>query len=118
MEISISTPGKYVLAVSGGVDSMTLLHLLSKKPVVELVVAHFDHGIRPDSTEDERLVAETAQEYNLPLEVGHGKLDAGASEKNAREARYQFLESVAKKHTAKGVITAHHQDDLIGTIFT
>jgi len=133
MEIGI-TQGKYVLAVSGGVDSMTLLDLLAKqaksqKPKakssdiqlsangLQLVVAHFNHGIRPDSAEDEKLVAETALKYKLPLEVGHGKLGAGASEETARAARYKFFESVAKKHKAKGVITAHHQDDLIETAF-
>jgi tRNA(Ile)-lysidine synthase len=42
-------PGKYILAVSGGVDSMVLLDLLSKKPDIELIVAHFDHGIRPNT---------------------------------------------------------------------
>lgn len=131
MKINIPQ-GKYVLAVSGGVDSMTLLDLLVKqaknqKPKVksssvqlsanslQLVVAHFNHGIRPDSQEDEKLVTKTAQDYKLPLYIGHGKLGAGASEEQAREARYQFLESVAKKHKARGIITAHHQDDLIET---
>ena len=116
MEIDIPQ-GKYVLAVSGGVDSMVLLDLLAKKSVAELVVAHFNHGIRPDSAEDEKLVTEAAQGYNLPLEVGYGNLGPGASEEQARTARYNFLESVAKKHKANGVITAHHQDDLIETAF-
>ena len=42
-------PDKYVVAVSGGVDSMVLLNMLSNLPGVDLVVAHYDHGIRPDS---------------------------------------------------------------------
>ena len=53
MDISVS-PGKYVVAVSGGVDSMVLLDLLSKQPGVKLVVAHLDHGIRTDSAQDRR----------------------------------------------------------------
>lgn len=108
---------------------MVLLDLLTKQAnslqlrakasmsAVELVVAHFNHGIRPDSAKDEKLVAKAAQEYNLPLEVGHGKLGAAASEEQARTARYIFLKSVAKKHKAKGIITAHHRDDLIETAF-
>lgn len=94
---------------------MTLLDLLSKKRDIELVVAHFNHGIRADSAEDEKLVTQVAKKYGLPVEVGHGKLGSEASEEQARAARYSFLESVAKKHEPKGIITAHHQDDLIET---
>jgi tRNA(Ile)-lysidine synthase len=109
--------GKYVLAVSGGVDSMTLLDLLAQKAGVNVIVAHFNHGVRADAAEDEQLVARAAQEYNLPLEVGYGKLGTLASEEDARDTRYGFLESVSKKTQAMGIITAHHQDDLIETAF-
>jgi tRNA(Ile)-lysidine synthase TilS/MesJ len=62
--MNIKVPaGKYVLAVSGGVDSMALLDLLSKTPGVELIIAHFNHGIRPDSDEDEKLTAKAAAAY-------------------------------------------------------
>lgn len=134
MKIGIFTPGKYILAVSGGVDSVTLLHLLTQQmkntvsqfPTLnaptqdrglELVVAHFNHGIRSDSVEDEKLVTEAAHRYNLLIEIGYGKLGAKVSEEKARQARYEFLESVSKKHKAKGIIMAHHQDDLIETVF-
>ena len=109
--------GCYVLAVSGGVDSMTLLDILAKKPGFELVVAHFNHGIRVDSAKDEQLVRKTAQKYGLVFEVGHGRLGKNTSEETARQARYEFLDAVKKKHKAKAVITAHHQDDLIETAF-
>lgn len=114
MKIDIKT-GKYVLATSGGVDSMVLLELLGEIPGVELVVTHFNHGIRPDSGLDEKLVATVAQKKGLELEVGHGHLGKDASEAEARSARYEFLESVKLKHGAKSIITAHHQDDLIET---
>lgn len=107
--------GKYVLAVSGGVDSMVLLHVLNRKPDTKLVVAHFNHGIRRDSGKDEALVSKTAKKYRLEIEIGQGKLGDGASEETARNARYNFLEDVRKKHRAKAIITAHHQDDLIET---
>jgi tRNA(Ile)-lysidine synthase len=116
MEIEIK-PGKYILAVSGGVDSMVLLDLLAKKPDIELIVAHFNHGIRDESPEDEKLVAQKAQELGLALEVGYGRLGNYASEEAAREARYRFLQAVRLKHNAGMVITAHHQDDLIETAF-
>ena len=96
---------------------MVLLNLLAKNTGIELIVAHFNHGIRPDSLEDEKLVAKAALKYNLPFEAGHGNLGPGVSEEQARTARYNFLESVVKEHKAKGIITAHHQDDLIETAF-
>ncbi|MBX4191069.1 tRNA lysidine(34) synthetase TilS [Candidatus Saccharibacteria bacterium] len=108
-------PGKYVLAVSGGVDSMVLLDLLAKKPGIELVVAHFNHGIRPESVEDEELVRQKAKELGLAFEVGYGRLGGGASEEAARKARYKFLNDVQQKHQTQAIITAHHQDDLIET---
>ena len=129
--------GKYVVAVSGGVDSMVLLDMLAKQVTgdrlrvtdekkknsnlqpltsnLELVVAHFNHGIRPDSAKDEELVCLAAKRYQLPLETGQGKLGPAASEEQAREARYRFLNQVKEKHQADAVITAHHQDDLIET---
>lgn len=114
MEIKVPA-GKYVLAVSGGVDSMVLLDLLSNLSGVDLVVAHFNHGIRPEAAKDEALVAHAAGKYGLPAELGRARLGAGASEDTARQARYRFLEAVQKKHSAVRIITAHHQDDLIET---
>jgi tRNA(Ile)-lysidine synthase len=108
-------PGLYVLAVSGGVDSMALLDVLSKQPAVNLTLAHFNHGIRPEADKDEKLVVSAAKRYGLPLEVGYGRLGPKASEATARNARYRFLDSVRQKHGAEAVITAHHRDDLVET---
>jgi tRNA(Ile)-lysidine synthase len=110
-------PGKYVLAVSGGVDSMVLLDILRQNPRVELVVAHFNHGIRSDSKDDETIVVNKAKEYGLAIEVGQGKLGLNTSEENARDKRYAFLKNVKQKNQADKIITAHHQDDLIETAF-
>lgn len=107
--------GRYVVAVSGGVDSVVLLDVLSKQPDLSLVVAHFDHGIRGDSAEARKFVASLATNYGLVFEYGEGRLGSGASEATAREARYSFLQKVKEKHNAKAIITAHHQDDLIET---
>jgi len=114
MKIKVPS-GKYILAVSGGVDSMVLLDLLSKLPEVELIIAHFDHGIRSDSAEDEALVERAADSYDLEFETRRGNLGAGASEDEARQARYVFLRDLQKKYRAAKIITAHHQDDLIET---
>jgi tRNA(Ile)-lysidine synthase len=68
MEINI-LPGRYVLAVSGGVDSMALLHALKDVAGVELIVAHFDHGIRTDSGVDRQLVQDEAERRDLKFEL-------------------------------------------------
>jgi tRNA(Ile)-lysidine synthetase-like protein len=114
MKVRIS-PGKYVVAVSGGVDSMVLLDLLRQKPRLELVVAHFDHGIRPDSAHDRKLVQRIAKAYSLPFVHAEGKLGPKTSEALAREARYAFLRRVQAEQAAEAIITAHHQDDMLET---
>jgi len=116
MKLESVPPGKYVVAVSGGVDSMVLLDVLARQPGLSLVVAHFDHGIRPDSAKDQRLVAQAAQRYALPYIYEEGYLGPGASEAQARKARYDFLERAREQHDAQAIITAHHQDDLIETM--
>jgi tRNA(Ile)-lysidine synthase len=113
-------PGHYVVAVSGGVDSMVLLDMLTrlygdKTSGVKMTVAHFDHGIRDVSHLDRMLVHEVAQKHGLPFVYHEGNLGTGASEAAAREARYKFLRSVQKHSGAHSIITAHHMDDAIET---
>lgn len=122
------------MAVSGGVDSMVLLDMLAKQAKslklkakgkrksfqlpardFDLVVAHFNHGIRQDSRADEEFVRKTAEKYQLPFKAGYGKLGPGTSEEKARRSRYGFLNRVKQKNQADVIITAHHQDDLIET---
>lgn len=116
--------GRYVVAVSGGVDSVTLLHMLVEaaknrgdKPGGRFIVAHFDHGIRPDSAEDRQFVQGLARQYDLPFVYERAELGARASEATARTARYRFLRKVQDASGAAGIITAHHQDDVLETAF-
>lgn len=121
----------YIVAVSGGVDSVVLLDMLMRQEhetdnglalisalipqPSRLVVAHFDHGTREGSGRDAQFVQHLASTYGLQFELGTGQLGSGASEDMARKARYKFLRQCSKKYNAK-LITAHHQDDLIETI--
>ncbi len=114
MKIDVE-PGKYVVAVSGGVDSMVMLDLLKQQPGLELTVAHFDHGVRQDSAEDRRLVQEAARRYGLPFMHKEGNLGPDVSEAAARKARYDFLQDVQRQTGAAAIITAHHQDDVLET---
>lgn len=106
-----------MVAVSGGVDSMVLLHALvtNKSPDIKLVVAHFDHGIRHDSNIDRRLVQSVARQHGLPFVYEKGQLGEFASEATARVARYTFLHRVRDAAAARAIITAHHQDDVLET---
>ena len=123
---------KYVVAVSGGVDSVVLLDMLvndilpiSHSPYGEpttirrtanqLIVAHFDHGIREESHKDAEFVADLAKKYGWPFVSKREELGSDASEEKARDQRYAFLRSVAEKHGAK-LVTAHHADDVIESI--
>lgn len=110
----------YIVAVSGGLDSVTLLDMLAglqrRHPALKLVIAHVDHGIRGDSSLDAEHVKGLAERYGLPYEMTRLQLGSGASEEVAREARYAWLETVRAKYRAEGIITAHHQDDVLETI--
>lgn len=109
---------KFIVAVSGGVDSVVLLHkLVAKRPEdVRYVVAHYDHGMRLDSCKDKKFVEQIAKNLQLAFEAEEGKLGENASEALAREKRYEFLHQVKEKYQADRIITAHHQDDVLETM--
>lgn len=114
--MKIDVPGgKYVVAVSGGVDSVVLLDLLRMYPGVKLTVAHFDHGIRDDSHLDKAHVEALARRYRLPFVYDKGELGPGASEAEARQARYEFLKKVQAMVEADAIVTAHHENDVLET---
>ncbi len=106
---------KYIVAVSGGVDSVVLLDMMTKVTGHELIVAHFDHGIREDSTDDARFVAALADRYGLKYAGKREELGKNASEALARERRYSFLRELATHYDAR-IATAHHLDDLVETV--
>jgi tRNA(Ile)-lysidine synthase len=121
----IFAPGKVIVAVSGGVDSLALLHLLytrRERLQLALHVAHFDHGIRAESAEDAQFVAAFARTLDLPCTIGHEDVPALVSqtglgiEAAARQARYDFLVKVAQAEGASQIVTAHHRDDQTETV--
>jgi tRNA(Ile)-lysidine synthetase-like protein len=110
-------PGNYILAVSGGADSMVLLDVMAQAAVnrgYKLSVAHFDHGIRTKSAQDCQFVTAAALRYNLPVEFTSAHLGV-VSEATARSARHSWLEQIRLSHSAQAILTAHHQDDLLET---
>jgi len=102
-----------ILSISGGIDSVSLLHMMHRDPTV--IVAHFNHGIRENSDTDETFVQKLAKTYQLPFVSGRENLGPNCSESHAREHRYSFLKAICQKHHGE-IYTAHHQDDLVETI--
>ena len=102
-----------ILAVSGGIDSVVMLHQMKDEP--DILVAHFDHGIRSNSAEDCAFVERLAHEYGKPFVCEHAQLGENCSEAAAREARYAFLRRLAKEYDGK-IYVAHHADDIIESI--
>jgi tRNA(Ile)-lysidine synthetase-like protein len=104
----------FILAVSGGVDSVVLLDILSKMNY-GFVVAHYDHGIRKDSDQDRLFVEKIANKYGKAFFYAEGNLGSEASEELARNKRYEFFKDIQNKTGANLIVTAHHQDDEIET---
>lgn len=121
-------PGQRILvAVSGGVDSIALLHILhelSKESGWKLTIAHLNHQLRGSSSlADERLVRRTARDLKLPLVVaradvlGFSKRRKLSIEMAARKLRHDFLARTAVRRKIAGVALAHHIDDQIELFF-
>lgn len=112
------TPGKYVVAVSGGVDSIVLLHALKDLPELKLLVVHVNHGIRPENQTklDENLIRDLCNKWNIEFDLVKLELGTTASEELARNKRHQYLQQVLKSKNYNKIITAHHMDDVVETI--
>ncbi|MGD6857703.1 tRNA lysidine(34) synthetase TilS [Bacillus infantis] len=119
--------GKKVLAgVSGGPDSLALLHLLWKQREawgIELAAVHFDHMFRgEESYQEARFVQSFCEERNIPFEMrredvsAYMKESGKSSQTAARECRYRFFEEAMKLSGASYLALGHHGDDQMETI--
>lgn len=114
--VSAIAPGRYIVAVSGGVDSMVLLDAVRRLPGLEIIVAHMNHGIREDSQLDAALVRSFCMSHNIPYISKVVNLGSLAGESKARQVRYEFLQHCLNKNKAIAILTAQHQDDLLETV--
>lgn len=111
-----------VVAVSGGADSVVLLHSLLRLRAewsLTLHVAHFDHGLRESSRQDALFVEELAGSWGLSATTGSwgGQARRGRSlQAEARRARYRFLAAVASQVGATKIALGHHRDDQAETV--
>ena len=133
---------RYLIGVSGGRDSVALLHLLVELGYKRLIVCHFNHQLRGRSSDaDARFVEKLAANYNRKIVGQTGKRTARPTtrtedidfeldsadlrvlakkkkmsiETAAREARYSFFAKVAKRRRCRTIFLAHHADDLVET---
>lgn len=109
--------GLILCALSGGRDSVALLHFL-KEHGFWVAAAHFDHHLRPDSGKDAEFCRKLCEEWDVPFYFGEGNVAAmaGNTEANARHARYAFLEETAEAVGAARIATAHNADDNLETV--
>ena len=112
---------RVLCGVSGGADSIALLHLLAKKQAelgISVCAIHVNHGLRGETAlRDEAFVCDFCKKLDVPLEISHVQVKTGASvEAHAREARYAAFEHAAEKHNCNRIATAHNMNDNVETV--
>lgn len=113
--------GSYLIACSGGADSVALFHLMRMAfPEARLALAHFNHGLRPQTAKrDESFVKKLAKQYDVPFFGGQAEKKSPQKvsiEELARTRRYQFLKTVYRKKKYDALLLAHHADDQAETV--
>jgi len=117
----INIQEKIVLGFSGGADSICLLDILNKLGF-KVVVAYFNHQLRPSIDEEVQFVKRVVEKYKFNFKLGtediydYAKKTNKGIEETARSFRYKFLMKVAKDTNSSAVVVAHHADDQVETI--
>ncbi|MDG3132932.1 tRNA lysidine(34) synthetase TilS [Streptococcus suis] len=109
---------KVLIALSGGIDSMNLFYLLyeyQKQLGIILGIAHVNHGQRLESNNEEAYLKQIATQYGVPFYISH--FEGVFSEATARRWRYDFFKKVMVEEGYTALVTAHHTDDQVETIF-
>lgn len=119
---SFPRDARYLVGVSGGRDSVALLHWLGSLGYKRLIVCHLNHQLRGRSSDaDARFVEKLAAKCQADFELGSADVRALARKKMisietaAREARYAFFAKAMKRHRCDTIFLAHHADDLVET---
>ncbi|WFQ93991.1 tRNA lysidine(34) synthetase TilS [Mycoplasma feriruminatoris] len=111
---------KYLIAVSGGPDSVFLLcNVIKIIDPNNLVVCHVNYNFRSDSNIDQKIVSDLCKKFNLKLELLNIQKNYDLLKENfeswAREKRYDFFNKIAKKYNIYNLLVAHNLNDLIET---
>jgi len=117
-----SSDARYLIGVSGGRDSVALLHWLVECGYNKLIVCHLNHRLRGRSSRaDAIFVQKLAAKYDLDFEIDSANVRALAQRKKisiemaGRAARYEFFAQIAKRRRCRTIFLAHHADDLVET---
>lgn len=118
--VSVQPTTPVALALSGGADSVLLLHLLARSvPRPRILAIHVDHGLRgPESDSDAAFCARACARLSVPFAQRRLELDPDSPnlEANAREARYRALIDEAASQNISVLVTGHHEDDALETL--
>jgi len=110
-----------IVGVSGGPDSLCLLEIL-RQAGYSIIVAHFNHQLRPESSQDARMVEKTASRLMLGCHIdgadvrAHAEQEKLSIEEAARNLRYRFMFKLARERNAQAVAVGHTADDQVETI--
>lgn len=114
---------RYLLGISGGRDSVALLHTLLEAGAQKVVLCHLNHQLRGlFSAHDAAFVRDQAEACNLPFEIARANVQRRAEEEKvsievaSRRSRHDFFTECARKHRCNTVLLAHHADDNAETI--
>lgn len=106
-----------VIGVSAGPDSMALLHYLENNTNYQLICAHINHNVRPESKAEETYLKTYCQEHNIIFEsFTINEYNETNFENEARKKRYDFYHKILAKYNTNYLLLAHHGDDLIETV--
>jgi tRNA(Ile)-lysidine synthase len=108
-----------IVAVSGGLDSMTLLTVMYRAGF-NIAVAHVNYGLRGEESDlDQKLVEDYCEKLFVPCYVRKAdpvEMRKGNLQDNARVFRYRFFDDIVEEHNAKYIAVAHHEDDQVETL--
>ena len=115
-DLTIQENKRYLIAVSGGPDSMALFDMVRKKGVY-IEAAHVNYHKRESALRDERIVKEYCLRYDIPFHSldYDDKQTKGNFQASARKARYEFFGQLCEENNLDEVLVAHQEDDLIET---
>jgi tRNA(Ile)-lysidine synthase len=122
MHAEFSPEERCLIGVSGGRDSVALLHQLRAAGFHQLIVCHLDHALRPESGEDARFVESLSAKLGCEFVLKRQDIATLAQrrkkslETTAREARYDFFAQVAQERACPRLFLAHHADDQVETL--
>ena len=123
VDAGLSLRRRYLVGVSGGRDSIVLLHWLMEEGCRNLVVCHLNHGLRGrQSGADAAFVRRLAKSHGLPFETAKVRVNQLAEEQGlsleeaGRKARFEFFKSIGRIYRCPRVVLGHHADDQVETV--